>query len=311
MSRILLLVVTIILCFNPCALAWETRQYNDRLLLRYPDKQLNKALGLAKIFEERRQFLTEYFNKDFPWPTELVLCATESQFKTEVTGLGHLPVAAIAQPDKGKIVINLPRSEGLYISEISNVIAHEICHLIYWEFGLEAAAAQPGRLSPRAPLWFNEGIACWLAGVDIYINDEILLEARSRQALLTLDELWDSFPRDTWKFKLAYAQSKDFVRYIHMQTRHKTIPHILQEYARSGDFEEAVRKVTGTRLADLYFGWKVSLPRTYLPVTKWFQNSYLLMFASVLVLLAVLKIRRRNRHIREKWQFEDSFSVGD
>lgn len=272
----------------------------DTVLVRFPDGMEGKAESLGRAFLRKRAEFEDYFAIDPPRPTVMQLCGSTAAFHEAV---GHsLPasVAAVALGGANRIVVNLPASEGPLRLQVENVIGHEILHLFYWEFGRRAAEVNPS-LHPNEPVWFNEGIASWMEGMDVQVNNEALLVATAQDKLIDLKDLWHDFPNGEQEMHLAYAMSKSFVSFLDKQTTDRTMVRILNAYAVTGDFEEAIRSVTGRRLVDLFHEWKASQPKMIAPWARWFETPYLFLAAALMVILAWARTRRRNREIVASW----------
>lgn len=277
----------------------------DTVLVRFPDGMEGKAENLGRAFLKKRAEFESYFGIDPPRPTVMQLCETAAAFREAA---GHdLPasVAAVALGGANRIIVNLPASEGPLRLQVENVIGHEILHLFYWEFGRRAAEVNPS-LHPNEPVWFNEGIASWMEGMDVQVNNEVLLVSVARNKLIDLKDLWHDFPDDEQSMHLAYAMSKSFVSFLDKQTTDRTMVRILNAYAVSGDFEAAIRSVTGKRLADLFHEWRDSQPKMIAPWARWFETPYLFLAAALMVILAWARSRRRNKEIVASWEDFDN-----
>jgi hypothetical protein len=109
------------------------------------------------------------------------------------------------------------------------------------------------------PLWFKEGLASineLRPNPDYYI---ILNSAITKNGLIPITELCDSFPTDASGIYLAYAQADSFTRYLHQQYGSPGLQALLSNYSTGIDCERGPELALGETLKQIESRWMVDI----------------------------------------------------
>ncbi len=132
--------------------------------------------------------------------------------------------------------------------ELQTRIPHEAAHvLLYRELG-------PGY--ENLPAWLSEGIASL---VEAYPNPDYAnaLETSSRNgSLIPMLELCDSFPPDSGRAFLAYAQSRSFAAYLRDTYGATALEALARAYADGLDCDLGAARAVGLPLSQLDSRWR-------------------------------------------------------
>jgi len=193
------------------------------------------------------------------------------------------------------VVIFPSRSPGYPHGTIEDVLRHEVAHVLIWR----AARGQP------VPRWFNEGLAL-AAERNRGIGDQtqllLYLASGSRLTFEDIDRLFEGGEDDQ---KRAYLLSGTIVWDLLREHGDTAGGHILEKVGRGASFATAFRDVIGqsTTEAETDFWNRQQVWTTWLPVV--FSQESLWPAITLLALLAIWRVRKRNARIRKRWAEED------
>jgi len=146
------------------------------------------------------------------------------------------------------------------------------------------------------PVWLREGTATLS---EIYPNadyDHVLSGAVAKNGLIPLKDLCTSFPADTGRAFLAYAESRSFSNYLHQTYGSSGLLKLASSYADGVDCERGTELAFGVSLSNLEMTWHSSVlgQNAWVPAL---QNiaPYLVLLCLVLIipLIGVLSTWRR------------------
>jgi len=225
-----------------------------------------------------------------PTAIEVVICATQSEFRA-AAGAGAGPfLLGVAQPDAGRIVLNGESLSGVPASVVGT-LRHELAHLT-----VHAAADRGGTYLPR---WFDEGVASWFGNRYTELGP-MQVEQLVNASWLALDALDVTFPEDVYRRRLAYEKSVRAIEEIE-RARAGAVAGIV------GGLETGV-PVLAALEADL--GWTVDMldERTRRTTRRsFFRHGLWSVATNVYALLALVVIigfvlrRRRYRRRLSEW----------
>lgn len=160
--------------------------------------------------------------------------------------------------------------------EMDRKIPHELAHILTYDLARERYI--------KLPVWLREGIA---SRVELSVNPDYgraVSLASENGTLIPFGELRGSFPPDSGRAFLAYAQSEAFTRYFIEKYGQAGLLALINAYGDGLDCEQGALRATGKPLSQLEADWK-SAALTGRPGLPALGN-----FAPYLVLLAVLLI---------------------
>lgn len=213
------------------------------------------------------------------------LAPDEARFDSLTGGRAPEWGAGVALPQQGIIIIPGYVSERTGTHTLPVILRHELAHV----------ALQRRLGDAEIPRWFTEGYSTWAAGQ--FTDDEGWM---LRLALLTgrappLDSLTLDWPLIGTDAQLAYLLSASAARYLHSLGRPDTFERFLDEWARSGSFEQALRGVYVISSPQFERLWRAHARRRYGWLQMAAQAAFVWVLLSVLVLVFWLIRRRRNR----------------
>lgn len=201
--------------------------------------------------------------------------------------------AGFVMPERRLGGIRVARAAQYPYGTVENVLAHEAAHVLLRD--LDAG---------ELPLWFEEGVASWLArrwGLEDAFH--------YTTALLTtdvprLDDLDSAFRGGEAEARLGYAASFAFVARSVRRTDPGFLRRLLAE-TRERPFPAAWEAAAGVPLERMESEWRrESLIRyRWIPILT--ASSTLWIGISLLVVLAAARKRRRLLRQRERWDAEE------
>lgn len=202
-------------------------------------------------------------------------------------------IAGFAQRET--VVIFPSRSPGYPHYTLDDVLRHEVAHVLIWR-------ASRGRPVPR---WFNEGLATAAErnrGVGDQTQLLLYLASSSRLSFDEIDRLFEGGEDDQ---KRAYVLSGTLVWDLLQSHGETTGGRILEQLGKGVSFDVAFRNVTGQSLteAETDFWNRNRVWTTWLPII--FSQETLWTAITLLALLAIWRVRKRNAKIRKRWEEED------
>lgn len=134
--------------------------------------------------------------------------------------------------------------------EMETEIPHELAHVMLYR--------SLGEGYERLPAWLREGIA---SNAELYPNPDYaqaLTIASERDSLLRFADLCDSFPPDSGRAFLAYAQSQSFTNYLRETYGTTGISALASAYMDGLDCELGATRAVGAPLSQLDNRWRES-----------------------------------------------------
>lgn len=156
-------------------------------------------------------------------------------------------VAGHADPALGVALVAIPPGE-TQTMEMQTTIPHEAAHVLLYR-GL-------GPVYDNLPAWLSEGIASL---AEAYPNPDYsnALDAAGRgDSLIPLLELCDSFPPDSGRAFLAYAQSRSFTAYLRDTYGVTGLNAFVHAYADGLDCDLGAVRAVGLPLSQLDSRWR-------------------------------------------------------
>ncbi len=170
------------------------------------------------------------------------------------------------------------------------VLAHESAHLILHDV--------PGF---DAPLWFEEGVATWVAR-DWQLEDQVLLSGRlMTRAQPRLAELADYFTGDPDHVEEAYAASFAFIEWSAKRYGDGFVAELVRA-SRTHSFERAWIAATGERLEHAETAWRHDCAIRYRWVPIVAATSPLWLFVLALSEWVWARKRRQALALRAAWE---------
>lgn len=241
------------------------------------------ARALALAGEEDRDWVSRDLGRDWDGVTEVRVAASRAAFDRMLPPDVSLPdwAGGVAFAAQNLVVIHAPPGS----TSARHTLRHELSHVAV------------GRLTQgRVPRWFLEGLAQLREGNKWSTEGPSLVLAALSDGLFSFDALRGAFPARPSDVELAYAQSAHFVQWIANAHGDESLSEVLHQVVDGSSFEDAVLRVTGTRLRVLENEWRRELARWELLI-HFFRSDELLWTAVTMLFLAASwqALRRKRR----------------
>ncbi len=294
--KILVFFFSLLPIFSASA-TWEVAE-STHFRVYYRDGTVDPT-PILQSAEDFYAELPELTNRMPAGMIDIWVCDTQRDFQASV----HAPIqdwaVGCAFPLSRRIVIQNPKHIALAKLQLTQVLRHEIAHVIFGQCTRKAVK--------EIPLWFIEGIAIYLADEWVPSRHETLLKHIFSKSILPLHELAGGFPSSHTGADLAYAQSQDALRWLVEVKGRDVLFAIIGKLQTGSNFEAAFETVIGWDLATYDTLWRASLSERY----RWaslFSNSYFFWGGlGGLALFGYLICRnRRQRHLNKLAQQEET-----
>lgn len=194
--------------------------------------------------------------------------------------------AGVAFPRSNLILLKIDETTRF---EIHDVFRHEISHIVL------ARAVDHASL----PYWFIEGVAVHQAGERIRRRWRRTAAATLTDSLPPLLTIESGFPSDGARVELAYAMSTAFLSYLIELHGWAGIRRVIARMRKGLHFRQSFKNTYGAEVEVIETAWHDKLQKS----TSWLAvlldadvfGTLLWVFAAILLALAAMVVRRRNR----------------
>ncbi len=293
-KRVILIIIGLFLLYTS-VLADGSKRDKLNIQIQYPEKYEE----IAKYTEStiRKNFSKIYSIFSNPKDTIIyILVDSEKQFR-KYTG-PSLPSWAngVTLFPQGVVVIKTPDLSRSTLKNYRTTIVHELVHIIQGQ-------QVPLNLTP---VWFNEGLAVYFSE-DYNLRSKIILSrAIAKKKLIPLNELSDILNFGDLKAELAYDESASVIEYLVQVYGFKVLKEIFENMRSGNRFEKSITIATDIDYSNFSYFWERYVSRTY----RWIfilDIQYILwLIMSLLLILAYLSIRRRNRETAKTWEDQEN-----
>lgn len=228
-------------------------------------------------------------------PIRFVLVSSESDF-IRYTGT-RLPdwVGAATIFPPGIVVMKTPDYAHTTLRQYRTTILHELAHVTLGE-------SVPLNLTP---IWFSEGLAVYLTEEFDSRSRVAVSLAMAKKRLIPLGQLSDFLRLGQSAAELAYAESGTVIEYLASVYGVTVFQEILVTMKHGKDFDTALALATNIEPADFEFHWREYLSKNYQWVFLLDIQYILWVVMTILVVLAWLSIRERNKKTVRKWDEQE------
>ena len=247
------------------------------------------AREVADIAEKFYSQLDRLVNGMAMGKIEIWICDTEAQFQLAVHAPIHDWAIGCAFPLSRRIFIQNPRVIIERKFQLSQIVRHEIVHVV---FGQRTQKAVEG-----IPLWFVEGIAMYLSEEWTPNHHNLLLKHIFSNSIISLSELASAFPRSETLAQLAYAESLNAVAWLVELRGIDTLWELIALLESGDDLNTAYQQAIGWNLNTFDLEWRESLSRRYHKAAI-FANPYILW--GVITTIFVLIFLYRRQRLRQR-----------
>jgi hypothetical protein len=185
-------------------------------------------------------------------------------------------IAGHADPSLGIIMVAIepgPSQE----TTMQQRIPHELMHILLYRALGDGYAL--------LPTWLSEGTAGLAEMISNTSYDSALTSAVSRSDWIPLGSLCGSFPDDTDRAFLAYAESRSFVSYVYQTYGSSGLFRLASVYANGVSCEDGPALAFGVPLSSLEENWQASMAgQKTLPPTLQNITPYLVLLCLMLLI---------------------------
>ncbi len=257
----------------------------------------NDAFGQAALEAARigLQNMSTLLPVASPAPLDVYVYSTSGNLQNALALGGSPWIAGHADPALGVVLVAAAPGDAQTI-ELQRQIPHELARvMLYRSLGVGYA---------HLPAWLNEGIAS-MNELNPNPDYAIALQAAdASDALIPISDLCASFPADSGRAFLAYAESGSFVRYLRDTYGSTGLVALTRAYADGLDCDLGATRAVGSPLNQLDARWRESaLGQNMMSVAMRNLSPYLLILGLILIVPitgAVIMSIQRRRDARAK-----------
>lgn len=195
----------------------------------------------------------------------------------------------------GLIFLHAPDARDGAQKSLEQVLDHEIVHVLL------GRAFHP----KPVPHWLQEGLAQFYAGELGADTAAQLTAAGGTQSILPLARITRGFPRDPVAARLAYAQSADFVGWLHGTYGPDTLRTLIRTIAQGQRFEDALAQATGGEPGQIEQQWRARWDSPWIRLSRWANPELLFALGSAAILVGGYRRWRRGKEKLARWEEEE------
>lgn len=232
-------------------------------------------------------------------PIMVHICASPGEFASLAGFSPPSEVGGVAHSEDGIIVLRTP-DQLANPKYYEGVARHELVHVLL---------ARNTDLA-HLPRWLNEGIAMHISGEYRWNSTFHVARMYLAERLLSYDELMSQFDLSQRErpFGGLYAQSLSMTAYLYDRLGEDAFWEMI--YAlREHDFPEALADAAEMTPGELWGAWRRSLWKVavIMTVVSGFGVFHVM---ALLVIVAYMRKRRRNRALLQRWDREEAEDEG-
>lgn len=301
--KFLKIAVFLLLLFTCPAANCQERISKESVNVVFPESLRTQADAALELYMQAAARVRQVTGLPDPVRVTIELAESELAFKLIYKRLGGGEPAeyalAVAFTPQNVILVHSSHLHALGSGSLPETLVHETFHIY-----LGSMLHRSGR---RVPLWFNEGIAQWVAGQKSSPQLVNMLRADARSARIpALASLSENFPKEKRAVSLAYAQSLSFVGWLEAR-KPGCVREILSLIAGGEGFEPALRKTTGEPLANLEEAWRRALAGQHSFLRTFFSQLTLFSVLSLIAIAAFVRYLVKRKKLHRKLEEEDLF----
>lgn len=259
----------------------------------YVDKERAEAEKVQRIVESSWIELTQYFPISNNDPVQIWIVRTPEDFSRMASGRSSFLFGGIARPGSGIIVVKSPRLRK-WGEDFIGTIRHELVHVFINRAGLDE----------RIPLWFNEGLAMFLANeyhwsTGIRMSHIVLTNRLIDYKDLDRELMLTTSPDTT---SSAYIQSLSMLQYLYKKLGEEKFWNMVRG-CRDKRFVQSLKEIGGITLDEFWYGYQRSL--WIVTLMGALATGSIFTPVAILAIFVFLWIWRRNRQKMKAWEEEE------
>ncbi|MDF1535619.1 MAG: peptidase MA family metallohydrolase [bacterium] len=259
---------------------WQTLSAG-RLTVRYSG---SSDILARQVLDKAGRFLDEtsvFFGLEAIGPYDIVIAGSREQFLELQPASRPAPewAGALTYPGLGLVLIMTPGAMEAGGTRYWSLLRHEMAHLLLGDAEIAGHT--------RLPLWFQEGLATYVAGEMTLPRLFHLGWAQVSGAAPAFAELESAFPRQPALAEAAYARSYLFIRYLTREFGDDSVARLLNGSMELGGLGEGAREAFGLSLAQILRGFEryakfraAWLPAIFSTASVWGLITFLFLFTT-------------------------------
>ena len=265
---------------------WQTLESGNLQVNWYAgDDEFGQSV--MKIVQSSVDSVSRLLPVDLERPVEFYIYASMQDLRGTLLPGSQEWIAGHADPSLGVVMVAIEPGpqQGTILQQR---IPHELMHIMLYR-----AVSDGNR---NMPAWFSEGMPGLAEMVPNTGYDRVLREAIARDDWIPISHLCASFPADTDRAFLAYAESQSFASFLYRSYGSPGLLNLAKAYEDGADCELGLELALGVPLSELELGWHESVrgPKALFPAL---QNitPYLGLLCVILIipLIGILSAARR------------------
>lgn len=268
------------------------QQSTDHFIISYHPEDSRAVDSLVTIAEESYAEITNRYGFPLEEKVRVYLLSERNEVDQFYGGAAPPALMAFAVPQQSTIYLLSPKVTKS-LPDTREVLVHELSHIFNHH------------ISPRFPLWLNEGLAMWMSQENRLQDNFWLSLAALTGSFLPLKDIEHSFPPERRKTGLAYAESRNVVIYIVEVYGMDGLQEFLGELNSTEYVDDAIRNSFGLSYEEFDRQFLSFLKRRYRWLSMLGEGFPLWSFLLLLFLIVYVIRNRKTRKKLEMLKRED------
>lgn len=248
---------------------------------------------LAIKIKDKLIEIEDFFNHKPKSVISIIVTRSETEYD-QYRGK-HIPEwsQAVALTKQKIIILKIVKAEDIIRSP--EILLHEIVHIFFADRSL----------NHRIPVWLHEGIAQYLSGYELTIDDRVhLANALTTNNIISLTAMDTLFQFNQIKARLAYIEALTAIQFIVKKHGVDVLKNLIQNFNKNITLDEAFKLSLGYDFIDFEIYWyeDIRSQNRWLIVLN-FENILWISIV-LLAIFVVIIIKFRNQKLKQSWEEE-------
>ncbi len=259
----------------------------------YAEGDRQVADKAKNIIESAWLEFSRYFPIENKNPVAIWIIREPEDFSKMTSGRSPYLFGGVARPGSGVIVVKSPRLRR-WGEDFTGTLRHELVHIFLSRAGLDE----------RIPLWFNEGLAMFLANeyhwaTGLRMSHIVLTNRLIDYRNLDRELMLTTSPDTT---SSAYTQSLSMVQYLYKRLGDEKFWNMVRA-CKEKRFVQSLTEVGGLSLDEFWYGYRRSL--WIITLMGALATGSIFMPIAVLAIFVFVWVWQRNRRKMKAWEEEE------